>query len=266
MNKDNIDDIRTQFTKQADAYAATAQAKDESSHRMIVGLCQPDPDERVLDVACGPGFLTMAFGRRCKEVIGLDATDAMLSMARSEAEKRGMGNVRFERGIATELPFPPASFDIVSCRAAFHHFPAPELVLAEMRRVVKTGGKILIADIVTSDDPMEADVHNEIERLCDPTHVQALTATEFRNLFRLNKLDIVTDFPGRITYDLDEWVLHGGPTAEIETKIRQRFNDALEKDNTGLRVRFKEGKILFTHQTIVLVAVSKADPSSSSQI
>ncbi len=266
MNKDNIDDIRTQFTKQASAYAASAQARDEASHMMIVELCQPDPDARVLDVACGPGFLTMAFGRRCKEVIGLDATDAMLSMAMSEAKKRGMGNVRFEKGIATELPFPSASFDIVCCRAAFHHFPDPKLVLAEMSRVVKTGGKIVIADIVTSEDPMEADVHNEIERLCDPTHVKALTAIEFRNLFRLNKLDIITDLPGRITYDLDGWILHGGPTAEIETKIRRRFNEALGKDNTGLRVRFKEGKILFTHQTLVLVAVSTSDPSSSIQL
>lgn len=203
MNKDNIDDIRTQFTKQADAYAATAQARDYASHMMIVELSRPDPEASVLDVACGLGFLTMAFGRRCKEVIGLDATDAMLSMARSEAEKRGMGDVHFEKGIATELPFPSASFDIVSCRAAFHHFPDPELVLAEMSRVVKTGGIILIADIVTSEDPMEADVHNEIERLCDPTHVKALTATEFRNLLRMNQLDIITDLPGRITYDLD---------------------------------------------------------------
>jgi ubiquinone/menaquinone biosynthesis C-methylase UbiE len=266
MNKDNVEDIRTQFTKQADAYAATAQARDEASHMVLVELCQPAPEARVLDVACGPGFLTMAFAGRCREVVGLDATDAMLSMARSEAEKRGMGNVRFEKGIATELPFTSASFDIVSCRAAFHHFPNPGLVLAEMSRVIKTCGKILIADTVTSEDPMEADMHNEIERLCDPTHVKALTATELRNLLRMNRLDIITDLPGRMTYDLDGWILHGGPSAEIEMEIRRRFEEALKKDNTGLRVRVKEGRILFTHQTLVIVAVSKADLSSSSQI
>ena len=256
MTKDNIDDIRTQFTRQADAYAATSQARDEAAHTMMVEMCRPEPEGCVLDVACGPGFLTMAFARRCAAV-GLDATDAMLSMARAEARKRGAGNVRFEKGVATALPFAPASFDIVACRAAFHHFPEPGRVLAEMCRVVKPGGKILTADTVTSEDPIEADAHNEIERLCDPTHVRALKATEFHELFRANRLDIVNELPGRIHYDLDGWILHGGPTPEIEAEIHRRFEEALKQDRTGLHVRSKEGKILFTHQTLVLVAVPR---------
>jgi ubiquinone/menaquinone biosynthesis C-methylase UbiE len=259
MNKDNLDDIRAQFTRQADAYAATAQARDEAAHTMLVEMCRPAPEAYVLDIACGPGFLTMAFARQCAAAVGLDATDAMLSMAKAEAEKRGLGNVSFEKGIATALPFAPASFDIVSCRAAFHHFPEPGRVLGEMCRVVKPGGKILVADTVTSEDPIEAQNHNEIERLCDPTHVKALTMTEFHELFRKNRLEIMTDLPGRITYDLDGWILHGGPTPEIEKEIRRRFKEALKKDRTGLHIRSKGEKILFTHQTLVLVAVSKAD-------
>ena len=257
MTKDNIEDIRTQFTRQADAYAATAQARDEAAHIMMVQMCRPAPEAHVLDVACGPGFLTMAFARVCSSAVGLDATEAMLDMARVEAGKRGLGNVRFEKGLATNLPFAPASFDIVSCRAAFHHFPEPARVLAEMSRVVKPGGKILTADTLTSEDPLEAEAHNEIERLCDPTHVKALTAGEFHELFRKEKLDIETEFPGRITYDLDGWILHGGPPPEMEREIRRRFEEALKQDRTGLRVRKKEEKILFTHQTLVLVGVAR---------
>jgi ubiquinone/menaquinone biosynthesis C-methylase UbiE len=263
MNKDNIDDIRTQFTRQADAYAASAQASDEAAHAKLVEICQPAPEACVLDVACGPGFLTIAFARRCASAVGLDATDAMLSMAMAEAKKRGVGNVRFEKGDATALPFAPASFDIVACRAAFHHFPEPGRVLAEMSRVVKPGGKILTADFLTSEDPIESDVHNEIERLCDPTHVKALTATEFHELYRANGLDIVTELPRRMHYDLDEWILHGGPAPEIEIEIRRRFEGALKRDGTGLHVRSKGEKILFTHQTLLLVAVSKAKASAS---
>jgi ubiquinone/menaquinone biosynthesis C-methylase UbiE len=259
MTKDNIDDIRAQFTRQADAYASTAQARDEAAHTMMVEMCGPEPEGSILDVACGPGFLTMAFARRCASVVGVDATEAMLSMAKAEAGKRGLGNVRFEKGVATALPFAPASFDIVLCRAAFHHFPEPGRVLAEMCRVVKPGGKILTADIVASEDPKEAEAHNEIERLCDPTHVSALQVAEFHELFRLNRLDIVTEFPGRVTYDLDEWILHGGPAPETEAEIHRRFEEALKQDGTGLRVRSKEGKILFTHQTLILVAVSRVE-------
>jgi SAM-dependent methyltransferase len=222
-------------------------------------MCRPDGEGSVLDVACGPGFLTMAFARRCAAAVGLDATDAMLSMARAEAGKRGVHNVRFEKGAATALPFAPASFDIVACRAAFHHFPEPDRVLAEMCRVLKPGGKILTADLVTSEDPLEADAHNEIERLCDPTHVRALRATEFHELFRANRLHIVNELAGRVHYDLDGWILHGGPSPEIAAEIRRRFEEALKQDRTGLRVRSKEGKILFTHQTLVLVAASRGE-------
>ena len=254
MKKDNVDDIRSQFTRQGEAYAETAQARDEAAHTMLVEMLRPTAESHVLDVACGPGFLTMAFARYCASVVGLDATEAMLSMARAESGKRGLSNVRFEEGLATDIPFAPASFDIVSCRAAFHHFPQPEGVLTEMRRVLKPSGKILIADTVTSEDPREDEVHNAIERLCDPTHVKALSRTEFHQLLRTTGLDIVTELPGRITYDLDGWILHGGPSPEIEKEIRRRFDEALKNDKTGLRVRTKGEKILFTHQTLVLIA------------
>ncbi len=254
MTKDNVDDIRTQFTRQADAYAESAQAKDEAAHTMLVEICKPTAESHVLDVACGPGFLTMAFARYCKSVVGLDATAAMLSMAKAEAIKRGLSNVRFEEGLATDIPFPPASFDIVSCRAAFHHFPQPDRVLAEMRRVLKQDGKILIADTVTSEDPREDEVHNAIERLCDPTHVKARSRSEFHQLLQTTGLEIVTELPGRITYDLDGWILHGGPSPEVEKEIRRRFDEALKEDKTGLRVRTKGEKILFTHQTVILIA------------
>lgn len=254
MKKDNVDNIRTQFTRQVKAYAESAQARDETAHTMLVEMCKPAAESCVLDVACGPGFLTMAFARYCNSVVGLDATAAMLSIARTEAVKRGMSNVGFEEGLATDIPFPPASFDIVSCRAAFHHFPQPGRVLTEMCRVSKPGGKILIADTVTSEDPREDEVHNAIERLCDPTHVKALSRTEFHQLLQTAELDIVTELPGRITYDLDGWILHGGPSPEVEKEIRRRFDEALKEDKTGLRVRAKEEKILFTHQTLILVA------------
>ena len=54
--------------------------------------------DRSLDVACGPGFLTLAFAKRCAEATGFDATDAFLTLARAEAKERGLANVVFEHG------------------------------------------------------------------------------------------------------------------------------------------------------------------------
>jgi ubiquinone/menaquinone biosynthesis C-methylase UbiE len=253
MCSDHVDQIRSQFTRQARAYADTAQAKDADAHAQLVALLAPAPNANVLDVACGPGFLTLAFATRCAQAVGIDATDALLDIARANARQRGVTNVRFESGDATQLPYADGEFDVVVCRAAFHHFPTPGRVLAEMARVARRGGQVLVADIVTSTNPSFARAHNAIERLCDPTHVRALPAEQLRALFIANDLDMTVDRPGRMHYGLTEWIAHGGPTPAAEEEIRRRFAAALAQDETGLDVREENAAVRFTHQTLVLV-------------
>ena len=108
------------------------QATDEAALKGLVALTRAAPQDRVLDVACGPAFLTMAFAEACGSTVGLDATEALLELARREAERRGLANLSFVSGEAKRLDFDDGSFDIVSCRAAFHHFAGPEAVLHEM--------------------------------------------------------------------------------------------------------------------------------------
>ena len=253
MPSDHVEHIRDQFTRQANAYAGTDQAKDDAAHARLAALVGAGSADRVLDVACGPGFLTLAFAARCAEVVGVDATDALLDIARANATARGVANVRFESGDATELPYADESFDVAICRAAFHHFPNPGRVLGEMRRVVRAGGTVAVADVVTSPNKSAARVHNAIERLCDPTHVRALPADELRALFIQHDIDVVADRPGRMHYGVTEWIAHGGPDTATEAEIRRRFESALERDDTGLNVRRDGDEIKFTHQTLVLI-------------
>ncbi len=89
MAGENVDQIRSQFTRQAQAYADTAQAKDDAAHAKLAELVGLRSTDRVLDVACGPGFLTCAFAARCAEAVGVDATDALLDIARANARERG---------------------------------------------------------------------------------------------------------------------------------------------------------------------------------
>lgn len=253
MPNDHVDQIREQFTRQARAYTDTAQAKDDAAHAKLAELVGLRGNDRVLDVACGPGFVTRAFARRCAEAVGIDATDALLDIARRNAAEAGVTNVRFESGDAMQLPYADGEFDVALCRAAFHHFPNPGRVLAEMRRVVRAGGRVMVADIVTSPNAAFARAHNAIERLCDPTHVRALPADQLRALFIDKELDIVEDRPGRMHYGLTDWLAHGGPPPEAEQEIRRRFAAAVAHDETGLNVREENGEVHFTHQTLVLV-------------
>ena len=71
----------------------------------------------------------------------------MLEQARAMASQESLANVKFLQGDATDLPFPDATYDLVTCRLAIHHFPRPELVVAEMARVVVPGGMMSIYDL-----------------------------------------------------------------------------------------------------------------------
>lgn len=245
--------IRAQFGKQADAYARMRLTTDARSLNALVQISGADAGSRVLDVACGPGFLTMAFAARCRHAVGLDATEPFLAMARVEAEHRGLRNVEFQAGNAEELPYGDGAFDLVSCRAAFHHFARPGHVLAEMTRVTTAGGCLLIADMLTSDDPVEAEYHNRLERLCDPSHVRALTSPQFEQLFAAGGLAVRFRAQVPIDMELEEWLAHGGPDAATAADIRALIEASLDADRCGLNVRREEGVTRFTYTTGVFV-------------
>jgi len=249
----HIERIRAQFGKQADVYARMRQTTDERSLNALVSISGADAEARVLDVACGPGFLTMAFATRCRSAVGFDATEPFLAMARAEAEHRGLRNIEFRSGNAEQLPFADGAFDVVSCRAAFHHFPRPERVLAEMRRVAAPRGRLLVADMLSSDDPAKAAYHTRMDRLVDPTHVRALTIAEFERLFRDHGLTERFQSTVPIDIEVDEWLAHGGPDAATEAEVRALVEASIDTDRSGLNVRRQDGVLWFTYPTAVFV-------------
>ncbi|HVN40157.1 MAG TPA: class I SAM-dependent methyltransferase [Myxococcota bacterium] len=249
MSDPHVERIRAQFTRQAETYAGMAQTRDEAPLRGLVALAGTRPADRVLDVACGPGFLTMAFAAACASARGVDATPAFVERARRVGSERGLANVSFAQGDVNALPEPDASYDVVACRAAFHHFPDPARVLGEMRRVTRPGGTLLVADLLGSEDSAQAELHDRIERLCDPTHVRALPQSEFERLFRAQGLELLRAPCGEMHYDVEEWIAHGGPYADTAARIRALLEQSQPGDRAGLGVHRRDGRLRFRHRT-----------------
>jgi ubiquinone/menaquinone biosynthesis C-methylase UbiE len=98
----------------------------------------------ILDIGCGTGELLFQLQTRFNaDLAGLDLSGNMLEIAR----KKLGNNVELRQGDAEHLPWEASRFDLVSCTLSFHHYPQPRLALAEMRRVLKPGGTLLLADI-----------------------------------------------------------------------------------------------------------------------
>jgi ubiquinone/menaquinone biosynthesis C-methylase UbiE len=133
---------------------------------------------RVLEVAPGPGYFSVALAKLGNfEITGLDVSKTFVEIARNNASEAGV-SVDFQQGNASRMPFANERFDLILCRAAFKNFSEPVQALAEMRRVLRPGGRAVIIDL-RHDTPQE-----EINRHVDAMKVGAVNAAFTKWAFR----------------------------------------------------------------------------------
>jgi ubiquinone/menaquinone biosynthesis C-methylase UbiE len=116
------------------------------AHRMLLAALRPGENE-ILDIGCGTGAFAARLlkARPDATVCGLDLSDGMLSQCH-ERSRAASGRLRLVRGDSQRLPFADNSFDAITCSHSFHHYPRQDLVVAEMHRVLRPGGRLYIID------------------------------------------------------------------------------------------------------------------------
>jgi ubiquinone/menaquinone biosynthesis C-methylase UbiE len=248
------DRILDQFTRQAVPFATAAPIRDEKVLALLVEAGGTTPDDVVLDVACGPGLVACAFAGRARRVTGIDLTPAMIAHAVQHAREIGRTNVIFRQGDVLPLPFPDAAFSLVVSRFAFHHFQSPGAVLAEMRRVCRPGGRVLLCDLMASPDPAKAAAFHRMEMLRDPSHARALTLDEMRALFAEQGFPAPVETYYEMDIEVEALLERSFPAPGDDAVIRRLFEEALPDDGFGLRLRRHEGRIWFTYENVILVA------------
>jgi ubiquinone/menaquinone biosynthesis C-methylase UbiE len=130
--------------------AAYCLGREGKMRERTLDLAGVTAGERMLDVCCGTGTLALAAKKRVGSngsVHGVDASKEMIAYAKAKAARRDAA-VAFEVAAAQSLPFPNATFDVVSCSLAMHHLPEEMRAgaIAEMQRVLKPGGRMLIVE------------------------------------------------------------------------------------------------------------------------
>ncbi len=210
--------VQAQFAPAADDYVTSATHAYGVDLARLVALSELCGTERLLDVATGGGHTALAFAPHVRRAVACDLTLAMLQAARQHIAAQGITNVTFCQAIAEALPFTSASFDLVACRVAAHHFADARAFAVEAARVLHSGGRLLISDHIGLEDPDLDAFMDRFERWRDPGHVRAYTYAEWSNFFAGTGLQIEHTEPDpREPYEFNSWTARlRMPTAERE--------------------------------------------------
>jgi SAM-dependent methyltransferase len=245
---DHLERTRSEFTRQAAQFATSAAITAAELTARFVDAVEGGPAATLLDVACGPGIVTAGIAAKAKAVVAFDLTPEMLRQAQQRCGTAGRGNVTFQQGSATALPFPDGSFDGVVTRLSVHHFDAPQAVLKEMFRVARPGAQLVLADVISSNDARESELHNAIEILRDPSHVRMLPVVELRALITGAGFAIETESTWDQARKFEEWAAivddpqRIGPLRVIVDRL------ARVGEHAGFGLKVTDGAVGFFHR------------------
>lgn len=244
-------DTATQFSRQAEAYARSASHAADADLDIVADFAAPGPRDRCLDVACGPGHTAFRMARTAGMVVAADIAPGMLAMARRLATERGLGNVAVQFADAGALPFPAATFDLVTCRIAPHHFSDVPAFAREAAHVLTPNGRLVIEDSLAPDDPAQAAFLDELERRRDTTHVLTLSRGQWLEVLNAAGLKVTAEHVFAKTHDFPKWVrrtgLDEGHVAAIESWVMASpaaVRDALVDIKGGQILRLHDHKLI----------------------
>jgi SAM-dependent methyltransferase len=172
-------------------------------------------DERALDVGCGTGALAYALAPLVGEVVGVDANEAYLELAREHAPP----GCTFVSGDAEALGFPYGDFDLVGCLRVLHHVRRPELVVSELARVTRPGGRILLVDQLGDIDPIRSLELDRFERARDPSHTRLLPDADIRGFLDANDLVVMANEVVREVRDMQRYLDVAGLVGEERERV-----------------------------------------------
>jgi SAM-dependent methyltransferase len=197
--------VQAQFGPSAQDYVTSAGHAGGLDLERLVAWGRRRAAPRVLDVATGGGHTALAFAAFTPVVIATDLTLPMLEAARGFIRGKGVANVHFLESDVEALPFPDASFGVVTCRTAAHHFPAILTALKEVARVLEPGGSFLIQDILGHEERELAAFILEVEKRRDPSHVRSLPQREWVAFLKAAGMTVIDEGMLSKVRQWEEW-------------------------------------------------------------
>jgi SAM-dependent methyltransferase len=257
--------VQQQFGAHAAAYATSPVHAKGASLGRLVELVALQSHWQALDIATGAGHTAAAFAPHVAHVLASDITGEMLEEARKLAAARGLANMEVAVADAEALPFADASFDLVTCRIAPHHFPDVAKFVREVQRVLKPGGTFALVDNISPDalstpgfsEAELADAaaaYNAFEKLRDASHGRCLGLAEWTALIAASGLEVRHAEILPKTMELAPWVARMDGGAATVERLRTMLENGTPALKAFLKPRPDGDALWFSLDEAVIIA------------
>jgi len=240
------------FTRNAAHYVTSPAHTDEATLARLLELAAPAPEDVVLDIATGGGHAALTVAPHVQSVVATDLTYRMLATARDHLDANGPGNVICTACDAHDLPFPDATFNLVLCRRAAHHFTGLPRALAAMHRVLRPQGRLIIDDRSAPENTELDALLNELDTYHDRSHVRQHPLDEWRELLGNAGFTVTSGESYTRSRPIDAFT--NGALPEDVQRIHDRVNTLSDDAKRKLGWEQRDGKPCFNHWYVMLEA------------
>ncbi|WP_455374448.1 class I SAM-dependent methyltransferase [Limibacillus halophilus] len=242
------------FSQQATAYAESKTHAFGEDLDIVAAYAEPGQYFLCLDIASGPGHTAFRIASKASVVIGVDIAEGMLAKARELAAEQEITNVVFQKADAAALPFRDASFDLVTCRIAPHHFYDVPGFLSETRRVLREDGRLVMEDNLSPDQPEAAAFLHDLDQSRDPTHVRCYSQAEWAGMLEAAGMRLARDTIFESRQTLADWFERMSLGEETRSELSQRVEAAPASVAAELFLDPEGGRTLLRRRKYILRA------------
>ncbi len=235
--------VQEQFGKTAQDYVNSPTHASGQDIVRLVELTEAGPDDIALDVATGGGHTALALAPHVLRIVASDLTPRMLEAAGEHIRGTGIENADFELADAEDMPFADASFDIVTCRIAPHHFSDIAAFAREVARVLKPGGRFVLMDSTSPDDDELDAFINELEQRRDTTHVRSYRLSEWFEVLEQAGLAVDHHEPVVRAHEYESWTARSQMISEDREALDAWVLATPERVRDHFGVAIEDGKI-----------------------
>lgn len=220
----------------------------------MVKLIKPKSSYSVLDLGTGKGNAAITLAPHVNKVIAIDSDESVINDCRENVKvSKYAKKIKIQKADVNKLHFSSKSFHLVTCRAAFHHFPNKSKVLKEIHRVLKDDGVFYLMDPIFSDYAKE--IWTPIAKIRETDLDGFLTYLETIELLTDSGFKVVKIVPFYFRRVFDEWIKNA--PKNIETRLKKIVLSLDKRILNELHFRRVSGKWIYNYNVIELIAIKK---------